>query len=175
MEWFGVLGREILGTQTNCELRTKTRILDFGQFHTEHIIKGVHFSCLLPWVPPYLALVLLRRDVLRRFELGTLCHPTSHAYFGPVICLGFRLLPMIEGAPCPIRDLTSFSLDFLSVWQRHCPLYLAQSRSSHPHRLLLVLYWPLHLPPGLKSNQRVKVVDWLVPMQLNILQCWIRM
>lgn len=35
-------------------------------------------------------LVLLRRNILRRLELGAVGHPTSHAYFGPVICLGFR-------------------------------------------------------------------------------------
>lgn len=35
-------------------------------------------------------LVLLRRNVLTRFELGVVGHSTSHAYFGPVICLGFR-------------------------------------------------------------------------------------
>lgn len=122
--WFGRLEREFLGTQLSCELRTKTRILDFGQFYTEHIIKGVHLSGLLAWVPTYLPLVLLRWDVLRRFELGAVCHPTSHEYFGPVICLGFRSPPMIEGVPCPSRDLTSF---------QHCPLpSLAQSRSSHP-------------------------------------------
>lgn len=95
MGWFGGLGRECSRTRLSCELRTKPRILDSGQFHTGHIIKGVYLSGLLAWVPTYLSLLLLRLDVLRRFELGALCHPASHAYFGPVTCLGFRSLPMI--------------------------------------------------------------------------------
>lgn len=49
---FGGLGWECSETQLSCELRTKTRILDSGQFHTGYIIR-VNLSGLLAWVPPY--------------------------------------------------------------------------------------------------------------------------
>lgn len=53
MKWLGGLGWECSGTQPSCELGTKTRNLDSGQFHTGLIIKGVNLSGLLAWVPTY--------------------------------------------------------------------------------------------------------------------------
>lgn len=53
MKCFGGLCWECSGAQPSCELGTKTRNLDSGQFHTGHIIKGVKLSGLLAWVPTY--------------------------------------------------------------------------------------------------------------------------